>query len=137
VHPEKAQGFKVVVNGGRETTVTHYVEEHKSLLAHLDALSVDQSPDGLFEYLFGERSRLAETMPRMLNIEYKEYCQFLGTFYLAAEFKRVPKTLEEHERIDHVGFMPYEQYNELWSQAAEIGKDGSGEKLCGRKCKMH
>lgn len=93
VDPRKMKQVKVVVDGGRETMVNHFVDEYQSLLAHLKALHVDPSPDGVFKYLFGEGSRLAEVMTRTLNITHKEYCVFLATFFLAAEFKHVPKVL--------------------------------------------
>jgi hypothetical protein len=120
---------KVVIDGGREAMVNHFVDEYQSLLAHLKALHIDPSPDGVFKYLFGEGSRLAEVMTRTLNITHKEYCVFLATFFLAAEFKRVPKVLQEHERIDYDGFMDYNQYNALWRAIGDVGKGGFGDKL--------
>ena len=64
-----------------------------------------------------------------LDLEYEVLCQFLSTFYFAAEYGVPVKRLESDDRIKYDGHMDSETYNLIWNKISVHGKDGSSEYL--------
>lgn len=129
VHPRDMKKIYVSFNGGRETMMSHFIEEYWCLHDRLDSLGIEKSQDGLFEYIYGENSLFATTMCRKLDIEYQEFCRFLATVYFAAELRMPASRLEEHPAINYEGYMKKERFAEIWNKIAVVGKSGETDKL--------
>jgi hypothetical protein len=129
VHPREMTDVRVTFNEGRNTMARHYVAEYDALHKRLDHHSIEKTPEGVFNYLFGPQSRLAEVMKRMLGISYKEFSQFLATIYFAAEFGTSTKHLEANRSIMYDGYMKQDRLNNIWTRISVAGKTGSDEKL--------
>jgi hypothetical protein len=114
VHPWEMTDDRVTFNNGRNTMARHYVAEYDALPhKRLDHLSIEKTPEGVFNYLFGPQSRLAEVMKRMLGISYKEFSQFLATIYFAAEFGTSTNYLEANRSIMYDGYMERDRLNDI------------------------
>ena len=129
VHPRDMTKVHVSFSGGRETLMSHYIEEYNCLHQRLDDLGIDKSQGGVFEYVYGEKSLLAVAMTRVLGVSYEELCQFLATVYFAAEFQTAASRLEAHPEVNYDRFMPKERYNEIKNMIELAGKDGKSAKL--------
>ena len=123
IHPREMRDVEVTFNDGRNEMLHHFKAEHDALINRLDFLQIDKTTEGVFTYLFGPQSRLAEVMKRVLDITYKEFAQFLATTYFAA------KLVETHRSINYDGHMEQKRLNEIWTLISVAGKTGSGEKL--------
>lgn len=84
LYPRDMTEARVTFNQGKETLLRNYIDEHNYFKKRLDYLDVPKTREGLFDYLYGEQSRLATALTKALNIEYKELCSFLGTMYFGA-----------------------------------------------------
>jgi hypothetical protein len=129
IHPRAMTDVRVTFNEGRNTMVRHFKTEYDALMTRLDDLSIVKTTDGVFTYLFGPQSRLAEVMKRVLDITYEELAQFLATTYFAAELGITAKHLETHRSINYDGHMEQKRLNEIWTLISVAGKTGSSEKL--------
>ena len=129
VHPWEMTDVRVTFNEGRNIMIRFYVTEYDALHKWLDHLSNEKTPEGVFNYLFGPQSRLAEVMKRMLDISYKEFSQFLSTVYFAAKFGTSTKHLEAHRSIMNDGYMKRDRLNNIWTRISVAGKTGFGKKL--------
>ena len=129
VPPRDMKKVHVSFSGGRETLMSHYIEEYKCFHNRLEDLKIGKTQCGVFEYVYGENSLLSGAMTRVLNVSYKELCQFLATVYFAAEFRTAASRLEDHAKVKYDGYMPKERYNEIWNMIKVAGKDGRSAKL--------
>jgi len=129
IHPREMTDVQVTFNEGRNTMVRHFKAEYDALITRLDYLSIEKTTDGVFTYLFGPRSKLAEAMTRVLDIMYEEFAQFLATVYFASEFGTTAKRLETHRSINYDGHMKQNRLNEIWTHISLAGKTGSSVKL--------
>jgi hypothetical protein len=123
VYPQDMTEAKVTFNEGRETMLQHLIEEYNAFTKRLDDLGVPKNREGLFEFLYGERSRLAISLTKVLDIEYKELCHFLGTMYFAARFGCSFKRLKDDEDVNTNGLMDSKRYNEIWRKIGLTGKN--------------
>ena len=113
VHPREMTDVRVTFSKGRNTMLRHYVAEYDALHKRLDHLSIEKTPEGVFNYLFGLQSRLVEVMKRLLGISYREFSQFLATIYFAAEFQTSTKRHEAHRSIMYDGYMKRDRLNDI------------------------
>jgi hypothetical protein len=129
IRPREMKRIKVTFNQGRNTMVGHYVAEYDAILKRLEHLRVEKTTKGVFDYLFGNESKLTEVMMRRLDLSFEECSQFLATTYFAAELGATPKHLENHRSIKYDGYMKTDRLNEIWKAISVVGKTGSEEKL--------
>jgi hypothetical protein len=128
LHPRDMTEARVTFNQGRETLLLHWIDEYNAFVRRLDHLNISKSREGLFDYLYGERSRLAIALTKALDIEYKELCHFLGTMYFAARFGYSLKRLKEDDDVNTEGLMESKRYNAIWRKIGLAGRNGEQEK---------
>ena len=128
-HPRDMKSVRVMFDGARENMISVMKSEYDALDGRLDDLGVDKTSSGLHDFLFGENSRFSQAMTRSLNISHDQLCQFLATFYCAAEWAQPAKRLQINKRFIYNGFMDQETLNKMWKSIGVAWKDGSGNKL--------
>lgn len=127
VHPRDMKEVNVVFNQGRETMMLHLVEEYDCLNRRLESLAISKDREGIFQFTFGERSRMAGVFMRELDLPYPKVAQFLATMFWGAKYSCSPGRLFQDKDINSNEYMDVSEYNRIWSLIADHGR--MGEKL--------
>lgn len=80
---DETMEVRVVVNKSRALMKKQYENEVNQLLATLDQLGIPKTTAGLTDHLFGDKSRLMQSLVKALGKESHEIHQFLATIYFA------------------------------------------------------
>ena len=123
VNPCDCGRVEVLVDGGREQMVAVMAAEYDSLLSSCERLGIPQTDEGVFRYLFGRESRMAQAIRRSLDLTDDQLSQFLATFYASSEWGVPAKRLEMDKRFIYEGFMDQKAFNDIWKQIGDKGKD--------------
>ncbi|KAL7459870.1 hypothetical protein ACHAWC_011885 [Mediolabrus comicus] len=101
-----------------------YENEVNQLLATLDQLGIPKTTEGLTDHLFGDKSRLMQSLVKALGKEAHEIHQFLATIYFAAELGLPAHRLQKHPNIKYDKYMDKDALNSFWNDVADAGKNG-------------
>lgn len=129
IHPTEMRRVKISFEEGEQRMIAVLKSIHDGLHKQLDNLDVPKNTLGLFKHLYGNESRLSQTMRKHLGLSHQKYAQFLATFYMSAGWSQPAKRLEESRLFNYDGFMPTKEYNAFWRKISECGKDGQSEKM--------
>jgi hypothetical protein len=92
-----------------------YENEVNQLLATLDQLGIPKTTEGLTDHLFGDKSRLMQSLVKALGKEAHEIHQFLATIYFAAELGLPAHRLQKHPNIKYDKYMDKDALNSFWN----------------------
>ena len=124
IRPRDTKRVRVSFANARQCMVSILKDEYDELFQTLDELSIPKTIDGIYERLFGEDSRLVQTLCRELSMEHYHVYKFLATFYFAAELGKPPKQLQDHPNIKYNDYMDEASLNAIWRKIEVAGKDG-------------
>lgn len=128
-HARNMTSAKVTFDSARSIMMTQLVAEYDALRNRLEELGIDTNEVGLFQRLFGEKSRFAQVMMRELELDYSKFCTFMATFYRGAQLGLPVKRLEEDDEVIFDGYMDENARNQIWNKIASVGQGGGQQYL--------